>query len=391
MNLKQVEFLIQPHIQQLLSSLHITEQNHLQTATKLGKDWTSEQIHALIETAILRQRANKKFSKADQMLFTRSALEQSSGEEVSTYRAEKFKSAGIDQIVDLCCSIGGDAISLAEHMQVTGIDIDPTRLMMAEHNLTVYGKKDRFRGVQADLLTMEPYECVNGFFFDPARRTAEGKRIFRLRNYQPTVEIIDRWLIKTPSGGIKISPGIDYTELPPSDVATVEFISVRGEVREAVLWYGELRGSAGRSATLLPSKHQLFHQPTLPKPMVTRPKAWLYEPDGAVIRAHLVKELAAEIDGSQIDSSIALLTTDSYQATPFARAFEVVDHFPFQLKKLRRFVRENNIGRITVKKRGSPIDPQWLEKQLKPKGKKSAVLFLTQAAGKPIVIVCQPV
>ena len=388
MNLEQVDFLTQPHIQQLLESLHITEQNHLQTAAKLSKNWTNDQVHALIETVILRQRAKKKFTKADQMLFTRSALEQASSEEVSAYRANKFSNANLSHIADLCCSIGGDAISLTQHAAVVGVDIDPIRLAMAEHNLAVYGKGSQFRVVQADLNSFSPISEADGFFFDPARRTAQGKRIFKLSEYKPSIEIIDRWINQTSSGGIKISPGVDYSELPSPDLASVEFLSVSGEVREAILWYGALRSQSARSATLLPGNHQLANQPEQPNPTVTPPKTWLYEPDGAVIRAHLIKELAAEIDGSQIDSSIALLTTDSYRATPFARAFEIFDYFPFQLKNLRRYVREQKIGRVTIKKRGSPIDPQWLEKQLKPKGSNSAVLFLTQAAGKPIVIVC---
>lgn len=389
MNLAQVEFLSQPETQQLLKMLHITEQNHLQVATKLGKQWSTDQVHALLETSILRQRAAKKFSQANQMLFTRPALEQASGEEIATYRAEKYQAAGVKHVADLCCGIGGDAISLAAHMQVSGIDLDPVRLKLAEYNVHVYGRGGYFRPIKADLEEIKPLAEADGFFFDPARRTAAGKRIYHLDAYRPPVSLIDRWLPHMPTGGIKISPGVDYAELPFFDAASVEFISVRGEVREAVLWYGYLRGARARQATLLPGRHQLCSQPELPNAMVTEPKAWLYEPDGAVIRAHLIKELAAGMGASQIDSTIALLTTSSLVATPFARAFQVVDYFPFQLKKLRHYLRAHNIGQVTIKKRGSPLDPQWLEKQLKPKGLHSAVLFLTQAAGVPIVIVCQ--
>ncbi|MFT7584861.1 MAG: hypothetical protein ACI9EW_001284 [Cellvibrionaceae bacterium] len=389
MNLEQVQFLSQPEIQQLLTTLHITDQNHLQTAVKLGKQWSNEQVHALIETAVLRQRAQKKFSKANQMLFTRAALEQASGEEVSAYRAKKFYGVGLNHVADLCCSIGGDAIPLASVAQVSGIDLDPVRLAMAVYNISVYDRTHHFRPIAANLDTFSPLPKADGFFFDPARRTAEGKRIFHLAKYMPPVSLIGRWLPHVPTGGIKISPGVDYAELPPPELATVEFISVAGEVREAVLWYGGLRGGSARQATLLPGGYQLYDRPQLPAPAVTALKAWLYEPDGAVIRAHLIKELAAEINATQIDASIALLTTDSFCKTPFARAFRVVDYFPFQLKKLRHYLREHKIGRIIVKKRGSPLDPQWLEKQLKPKGDQSAILFLTQAEGEPIVVICQ--
>ncbi|MFK7801732.1 MAG: class I SAM-dependent methyltransferase [Anaerolineae bacterium] len=389
MNLEQIDFLIQPVIQELLATLKITDQNHLQVASKLGKDWSQEQVHALIETAILRQRAQRKFSRASAMLFTRSALEQASGESVSTYRAQRFQAAGLTQVADLCCSIGGDAIPLAAHMGVTGIDLDPVRLKIASYNIEVYDRAAHFIPLEANLEELKPIEQTDAFFFDPARRTDLGKRIYHLAEYRPPVTLINRWLPVVPTGGVKISPGVDYEELPPAETATVEFISVRGEVREAVLWYGALRGESERTATLLPNGDKLHSQPELPDAQVTPPKAWLYEPDGAVIRAHLIKELAVKLNGTQIDSSIALLTTESLELTPFARAFQIIGFFPFQLKRLRRYVREQNIGRVIVKKRGSPIDPQWLEKQLKAKGDNEAILFLTQVSGEPTVIVCQ--
>ena len=180
---------------------------------------------------------------------------------------------------------------------------------------------------------------------------------------------------------------MDYADLPSPDLASVEFISVDGEVREGVLWYGALR-EPGRRATLLPNGATLTEQPDRPDAAITSVKGWLYEPDGAVIRAHLIKELAAEIGGSQIDKTIALLTTEQHVETPFAKAYQVVDCFPFQLKRLKKYMREHKIGRLTIKKRGSPLDPQWLEKQLKPKGAAKAMLFLTQVAGEPTVIVC---
>lgn len=389
MNLEQVDFLTQPIAQKQLEALQITDQNHLKVASELGKEWSRDQVHALIETAILRQRGQRKFNRASEMLFTRPALEQASSETVSTYRAKKYAKAGFSNIADLCCSIGGDAIPLAAHAHVFGIDLDPVRLKIAKHNLDIYARGERFEAIHADLNALDPLSHADAFFFDPARRTKSGKRIFHLADYLPSVDLINQWLPIVPSGGIKISPGVDYDELPASDLASVEFISVRGEVREAVLWYGTLRSSSSRQATLLPGMHQLSCKPELPDAVVTEPKGWLYEPDGAVIRAHLIKELADEIGGTQIDASLALLTTASPQETPFARAFQVLDYFPFQLKRLRRYLRERSIGRVTIKKRGSPLDPQWLEKQLKPKGDDSAILFLTQVSGNPTVIVCK--
>jgi hypothetical protein len=122
---------------------------------------------------------------------------------------------------------------------------------------------------------------------------------------------------------------------------------------------------------------------------VTKPRAFLYEPDGAVIRAHLVEALAAQLHGTKIDEEIAYITTDARQVTPFARGYRLEDFFPFQLKRLRAYLRERNVGRVTVKKRGSPLEPEWLQKQLRLKGDEHRVVFLTYVEGETAVLIGQ--
>lgn len=151
---------------------------------------------------------------------------------------------------------------------------------------------------------------------------------------------------------MKVSPAIDYVEIPTD--ATVEFISVSGEVREGVLWFGDLRGN-GRRATLLPEGLTLEEDGEMAMVETTPPRAYLYEPDGAVIRAHLVQTLARQLDAMLIDSQIAYLTADSCRPTPFARCYTLEAAFPFQLKRLRHYLRERQVGRVTIKKRGSPL------------------------------------
>jgi hypothetical protein len=107
-----------------------------------------------------------------------------------------------------------------------------------------------------------------------------------------------------------------------------------------------------------------------------------------VIRAHLVEQLAAELGATKIDSDIAFLSHDTRVETPFARSFRIDEVIPFNLKRLRHWLRERNIGQVVVKKRGSPIDPQELERQLRLEGDHAAVLVLTHVLGKPSVIIC---
>lgn len=386
----QWHFLLSDQGQALLAqaaAFPLTDHNHLQLASDLRQQAAPAMAQAVMETTWLRQRAASKFSRAGSMYFTRPALEQASAEVVAEYRARRFGAAGIELAADLGCSIGGDAIALAAAAAVIGIDREWLRLAMAQENAAAYGRAERFSAVQADLNELAPLG-VQAVFFDPARRDNRGRRIRSVQQYQPPLALIDQWRAMVPEAAVKISPAVAYAELPRE--AEVEFISVSGDVREGVLWYGALRGANERRATLLPGGDtltELDHAGTAVA--VTPPTGYLYEPDGAVIRAHLVQTLARRLDATLIDAEIAYLTAPRRITTPFARCFALEAWFPFQLKRLRRYLREQNVGRVTVKKRGSPIDPITLQKQLRLKGSEERVVFLTHIQGEPAVLIGQ--
>ncbi len=385
MDLAEFKFLLRDG-RRWLDEVDFAAHDHLWWASELRRHLTPGQVNAVLETVQLREKGARKFSRASQMYFTRDALEQASGESIASYRASRIRVVNPRRVADLGCGIGGDALALAAHFPVIGLDRDLVRLQMARANHDVYGLMANFDAVQTDLLTQPPLP-VEALFFDPARRDTHGRRFFHLHQYRPPLSILDRWRVRTPHQAVKISPGVAYDELP--EAAEAEFISVQGELKECVLWFGGLRSDAARRATLLPGEHTLkidrTEQPIdLP---VSAPGKYLLEPDPAVIRAHLVGELGKRLDGRLISAKIAYLTMDTLSETPFGRLFAVETWFPFQLKRLKRFVREQGIGRVEVKKRGSPLDPNQLEKVLRGKGSRLATIFLTQVKGEPAVIV----
>ncbi|WP_420645529.1 THUMP-like domain-containing protein [Candidatus Leptofilum sp.] len=391
MTLDDLAFLLSDAGQRWLADvgqLEITPQTHLQIASWLRQKLPKTQAQAVLETAVLRQHATTKFSRAAEMYFVRAALEQASAEVVAQHRARRFADLGMTQIADLGCGIGGDAIALAANAEVTGVEWEPVRLAMAQENVRVYGYGKRFHPLQADLLNLTPLAHMDAFFFDPARRDGQGRRFFSLAQYQPPISVIDGWRSVVPDTAVKISPGVEYAELPAD--AEVEFVSLGGEMKEAVLWYGRLHSGIERRATLLPGGYTLTTA-DLPPELIpsTKPKAYLYEPDAAIIRAHLVQALAHQLAANQIDDSIAYLTAETAVSTPFARCFAVEDWFPFQLKQLRHWLRARQVGSVTIKKRGSPLEPDKLQRQLRLSGSKEnhRFLFLTHVLGDPSVII----
>lgn len=392
-DLETLRFLLSESGQRYLHRLAaepITDRNHLAVASRLRRELNTKQTHAVLETTLLRQRAGAKFSRAAEMYFTRTALEQASPEPVSHYRAGRMAQAGFSSIADLGCGIGGDALALAAQHFVVGVDANLRRLVMARENVRVYGRSNRFHPLLADLMDL-PALHVDAFFADPSRRDERGRRAFAPDDYAPPLSVLlARWLPRVPHGAVKVSPGIDYAHIPLE--AELEFVSLHGEVKEGILWFGALCDGAQRRATLLPGGDTICDRDRREAPVaVSQPSDFLYEPDGAVIRAHLVEALAQQLGARKIDDDIAYLTADVAVDTPFARCFVIEEVMPFHLKRLRARLRAMSVGQVTVKKRGSPLSPQELQHRLDLRGDRRVILFLTHVQGKPFVLIGEEV
>ncbi len=405
MDLPSLRRLLTPLGQQALVSaqaLEPREADFLGCLTALQRSYPLELARPALETAILRREAATKFPQASIMYFTREALEQASGGEISAYRANRY--AGFDQILDLGCSIGGDTLALTSQAPTLGIDIDPLRLALAQTNFQMLRLDHPLGFIQADLTRPFPLLVSKraGGFFDPGRRT-QGRRVFSVRDYSPPLSSVRSWLGLLPAMGIKISPGVNLSELRGYE-AELEFISVKGELKEAVLWFGSLL-TTRRRATLLPGPFTLASEPgevdpdrplvdAAPPLPLEDPQGFLYEPDPAILRAGLVRSLGARLDLSQLDPDIAYLTADRFVETPFAVAYQIEDWLPFNLKRLRSHLHQRGIEQVVVKKRGSPIEPEALIHQLRLKSGSGGtpserVLVLTHLRGKPIALICK--
>ena len=331
-----------------------------------------------LEQALLRERARAKHPRGAELWWTGPALEQSSSYDLARHRARLFDRP----VLDLCCSVGGDLLVLPEGS--VGVDLDEVRLLLAQANAQVLERDVAL--VRADVTTLRLPPSAD-VVVDPARR-AGGRRVFDPRAYSPALDLVLSWRERVRSLVVKVAPGIDHDALP-ADVE-VEVVSLRGEVKEAVLLTGAARGGWRRTATLLPGPHVLTDEPVVAPP-VRPPGRWLLEPDGAVVRAHLVAQLAAQVDGWLVDETIAYVSADARVPTAYGKWFEVLEVLPFGLKALRERLRAHDAGPLVVKKRGTAVEPDVLRKQLRLTGSREVTVVLTRAAGKQIAMVVRPV
>lgn len=349
-------------------------------------------VAAAMTQARLRERAAQRFGEfAAGMLFTPEGLEQATRLAVAGHHARRFRNAGARTVADLTCGIGADAMALsALGIAVVAFEIDEATATLADYNLRHW---EASVVVHANGMQTVPDTAVDAVFADPSRRllggSAHARRLNRPEDYEPPLPAILDLRDQFPALGIKVGPGIHHSALPRD--AETQWVSVDGEVVEAGIWCGPLASHAGRGALVIVGEaaHPLLasgvHATTGPM------GDFLYEPDGACIRAGLVGEVAKLLGARLLDSSIAYVTADSWRPTPFAHAYRILDNLPFGVKALRAYLRERGVGRVTIKKRGTAVTPEVLRPQLDLRGDGEATIILTRVAGAQRALVVEPI
>jgi SAM-dependent methyltransferase len=342
---------------------------------------------AALTQADLRRRAEGKFGAgAAGMFFTRAGLEQATRAVVADRRADRLRAAGVSRMADLGCGLGADALAAARRgISVYAVDADPLTAALAAVNVSAAGLDDLVRVDCADAVSVD-LAGFDAVFADPARRRAGRGRVLDPRSWSPPWDFITSLPVRVPRTVLKLAPGIDHALLPPG--AEGEWVSVGGDLVEAAFWCGPL-AAAPRRATLLPGAAELTGSGVERAP-VGPVGAYLYDPDPAVVRSHLVAEFAATVGGRLADPEIAYVYTDSFAPSPYGRIRAVTDVLPFSLKRLRTLLRERGVGRLEIRKRGSALEPDRLRKDLRLTGPNAASLVLTRVAGAPTMIICAP-
>lgn len=351
-------------------------------------------VAAVLSQAKLRRRARKKFGDfTDGMLFTEDGLEQASRLQAAALHAGRFRGAGISQVADLGCGLGAESMAMgAIDLNVRAFEIDEVTAALAVFNL---GAFDNVEVEQADITTLDLSQ-FEALFFDPARRELDGKGERATRKFDPAQFSPNfNWVLeqaRTKPTGIKLGPGHPHEAIAQD--AEAQWLSIDGDLVELALWFGEVkRPKVARAATVVNStgRHEIVSETFESEPADVSPlKQFIYEPDNAVVRSHLIADLAREVDASLISREIAYLSSDKEIVSPMMRGFRVVDEMAFDRKKLKAYLRERNIGTVEIKKRGVDVVPEQLRKEMGLKGEIAATLILTRVGDDHRALIAQP-
>jgi hypothetical protein len=349
-------------------------------------------VAAVLSQSKLRTKAEAKFGPfASRMLFTQAGLEQATRLRVAALHAGRFQAAGLTLIADLGSGIGGDAMAMAAlDLAVTAYEVDEVTAAIASYNLAPWPQA----GVElADAADVD-LSVFEGVYLDPARRTAghgNTSRITDPNEYSPSLDFAFDVASRLPTG-IKLGPGFDRDLIPAE--AEAQWVSVDRDVVELGLWFGLLARPGIRRSALVIGDHgtaELSSDADSEDAEVGELGEYLLEPDGAVIRARLIGDLARSIDARMLSTGIAYLTADAPVSTPFATTFRITDRLPWDQRALRKELAARRIGTLEIKKRGADVDPAALRRALSLKGPNSATLFVTRVAGRHTALLAERV
>ncbi|MEN4396457.1 SAM-dependent methyltransferase [Mycolicibacterium conceptionense] len=335
----------------------------------------------LVETVALRRRAAAKFDEPGRWLFTDEALQQATAAPVAAHRARRLAGS---RVHDATCSIGSELVALRGcAAQVLGSDLDPVRLAMAANNA---------EGVdlcRADALAPVTRDTV--VIIDPARRTG-GRRRFDPRAYTPALDaVLD--VYRGRDLVVKCAPGIDFDALTEMGFAgEIEVTSLGGSVREACLWSpGLTEPGIRRRASMLETGEQITDAEPDDCP-VAEAGRWIVDPDGAVVRAGLVRHYAARHGLWQLDPDIAYLSGDQLPAG--VRGFEVLEQLQFQERRLRAALTARSVGALEILVRGVDVDPDALRTRMRLRGTEHLAVVIARLGSGPAsrawAFICRP-
>lgn len=333
---------------------------------QLRRGADAQSVSTAVGLVLSRRRAAGRLIDAEKLLLDDEALQQASSTTVAQHKARRFAACGASEVIDLCCGIGGDAMGLAPHVQLSLVDQSASRVAMARFNVEqVSGRW--CDAVAADVRRLNLRDRV--FHLDPSRRSGQ-RRLHDYADYQPGPEFIEQLLLRNADGAIKLGPGVEAGVLPAGEV---EWISDCGVLVQAVLWTGRF-AMAARRATVLPAGATLAGEAS--EAGIGRVCRYLLAVDASVERAGLMGELSRELDALSIHPKLGLLSTDRLVDSAFVTVFEHHATMPWRVGEVRRWLEAHGAGVVEVKTRGGAVEPDRVQRELRGRGEGRFTVFV---------------
>jgi hypothetical protein len=378
----------------VINEIRNKDLNNINTLHQLKQKYKTFPINELLSLYKIQKQASGKFPFAYKWLFTDKSHQQASHFLLSKFHGNLFNDYCV--VADLCCGIGADLLFLSKgKVSSFAVDCDDTVLGYAKYNMTFFNRNNIIYQHKKAEDFIEDAEAI---FIDPDRRN-NNKRKIDPNDFSPMFSEIEKTTKKYRNIAIKSSPLMDYENTLYNDFY-LDFVSLDGQLKECLLkTFSPVNSKNNRKravmiSSLIPNITSIFEQKNHPSTDITDIKKYIIEPDPAIIRAHLINDLAYELGVNRIDNNISLLTSDisvintnQLIGRNIFTEYMVKEVFNYNLKDLNAYIKSNEIGIIDIKTKGFSEPVESFRRKLKLKGKKQITLFITRLDRKHICIV----
>lgn len=294
------------------------------------------------------------------------SAEQSTSDELAAFHASLLPS-GI-KVLDMTSGLGIDVLHMARHGEsVTAVDLDERLVDALRHNADALGLSDKVTAVCADsteliVRTEESYDAV---FIDPARRSADGGRVFNLADCRPDVTpLLGAIFTVAPTLIVKASPMLDLTQtlrdLPGTKALYV--VGTNTECKELVAVV-EKNGPEGSEPSIniwTPSYAFRFtaveERESEARYCIPATGDYLYEPSEVTMKAAPWRTLCSRFDMGMLHPNSHLYCSgDKVEGFPGDR-WHIDRVVPFASSELKRFARQYPKINVAVRNFGWTAD-----------------------------------
>lgn len=333
-----------------------------------------EYARAIAELIQARRSAANKLPQ--DWLMCLDSAQQATPSAVAEVRARRLQRVlGEARALDVTCSIGTEGAALVNAgFEYFGADIDHSRLLMARHNVPA--------GHYARIDALTPaLSAVDVVVADPARRTG-GRRIAHPAQLIPPLpKLLDVWCERPLA--VKCAPGLDFSEWD----GLVSVVSIDGGVKEACLYSPTLSEGRRREAVVVRGDTTDILDDTFDSDVrVAEIGEFIIDPDGAIVRAGLVKHFARREALWMLDERIAYLTGN--RIPKGYSGFRILEQI--SMKSLKQRLRQLSCGSLEILVRGVDIDPDVLRRQCKLRGDRALALVCTRVGKRGVAYICAP-
>lgn len=364
-----------------------------------------------VDLAILQIECRRKYAKklsatlsaAPRFLFPdKLVAEQSTSDALAQWHARLVDNC--DEVIDLTAGLGIDVFHIAEKVKkVTAVEIDPLRAEALRHNASALGL-DNVEVICGDCreIISSATHSYDAAFIDPARRGADGGRVFALADCAPDVVSLQKDILKISRRlVVKMSPMLDVThtmrELPTS--FAIQAIGTATECKELVAIAGrEVPGEkvlsavtmspegANEVSTILNGDYSVHETYGLPMPGDA-----LVEPYPAVMKLGVYADLCVKFNLTKIapNTQLYFINSDdaeSHDLAAIGRKEKILEVLPYKSKEIKRF--KSRYPKASVGCRNFTIQAEALRGKLGVKeGGDIRVVGVTDSKGQPWLIV----